>query len=159
LIFVGLFFWMGNALDRKEATLAKLDQQLQRGTQAVEETTRAMVSEIKGNRLALQRFKERYFGVAVIEKLSKVTPKEISLLTVKATMDGGGGREATEAAGKATISGVVTGDPGSFESVLARYVLDLQNSRMVRKVTIDKNAIGPFRAGEALHFGITVDFF
>jgi len=178
LILVGIFFGMVNAIDRKESALAKLDQQLKRGTQAAEGAARAMVSEIKGNRLALQRFKERYFGVAVIEELSKLTPTDISLLTVKMAMGGGAVGEAKKAAkgstGKATkggavgeakaadgatISGVVTGDPGSLESILARYVLDLKNSPMFRKVTIDKNAIGRFHAGEALHFSITIDFF
>jgi len=159
LIFVGLFFWMGNVVDREEAALAKLDQQLRKGTQTVEEPARAMVPEIKKNRLVMQSFKKRYFGMAVIGELSKLIPQDMHLLTIKAML-GGEGKDANKAAnGVATISGVVTGDPGSFESVLARYVFDLKQSRMVRKVVIDNNTRAPFHAGEALLFSITVDLF
>ncbi|MDO9515283.1 MAG: hypothetical protein Q7J01_04180 [Syntrophales bacterium] len=159
LILVGLFFWMGNVIDRKEATLAKLDQQFERSTQAVEKAASTMISEIKGTRLVLQRFKERYFGVAIIGEISRLTPQDIYILTVKATMGEDAGGETKKAVMGATISGVVTGDPDSFESVLARYVFDLKNSRMFKKVVIDKNAIEPFHGGKALKFNLTVDFF
>lgn len=159
LIFFGIFFWMGNTIDRKEATLAKLNEQFKRGTQTIEAPARAMVSEFNENHLALQSFKERYFGMAFIGALSKVIPKDVSLLNVKATVGGGERGKAKKAVEGATISGVVTGDLGSFESVLARYVLDLNNSRIFKKVTLDKNTIGSFNTGEALFFSITIDFF
>lgn len=157
LILVGIFFWMGTAIDRKEVTLAKLDQQLKRGTQAVEDASRVMISEIRENRHVLHRFKERYWGVAVIGEITKLTPKDVSLLTIKAGVREDSGGEAQEVARGAAISGVVTGDPASRESVLAKYVLDLKNSRLFRKVVIDRNVVGAFDAGEALHFNITID--
>jgi len=158
VVFIGLFFWMGNTVDRKAAALERLDRQLQRDTQVIEEAARTMVSEIKDNRLVLQRFAERYFGVAVIGELAKLTPQGVHLLAVKATMRKGAGAEARKTAEGLTINGVVTGDPGFLESVLAKYVLDLRNSRMFRKVTIDKHAREAFHAGEALHFSIVIDF-
>ena len=158
LILLGAFFWMGNTIDRKETTLAKIDQQLKRGTQTVEETARAMVSEIKENRRALHRFRERYFGVAVIGEIVKLTPKDVHLLALKTMMGEDAGKEVKKDARGATISGVVTGDPASRESTLARYVLDLKNSLLFGKVVIDRNTVGPFHAGDALHFNITIDF-
>ncbi|MBN2397151.1 MAG: hypothetical protein JXI32_02125 [Deltaproteobacteria bacterium] len=158
VVFIGLFFWMGDTVDRKAAALERLDRQLQRDTQVIEEAARTMVSEIKDNRLVLQRFAERYFGVAVIGELAKLTPQDVHLLAVKATMRKGAGAEARKIAEGLTINGVVTGDPGFLESVLAKYVLDLRNSRMFRKVTIDKHAREAFHAGEALHFSIAIDF-
>ena len=157
VILVGVFFWMEQGIDRKETVLARLDQQLERGVDAVEDVTRERVSEIKGNRLLLERFKKRYLGVAVIGELSKLTPTGVHLLSVKATM-GGDGKGAKRAARGATIDGVVTGDLATLESVLAGYVLDLKNSRIFRRVEVGSNAIGRFHADQALHFSITVEF-
>jgi len=166
VVLIGIFFGMGNAIDRQEAALTTLDQQLKRGTEAVEGSALVMVSQIKGNRLVLQRFKDRYLGVAVIEELSKLTPTDVSLLTVKMAMGGNTGGEAKKAAKDAavkaargaTVNGVVRGDPGTLESTLARYVLELKHSPIFGKVVIDKNTMGRFQAGDALHFSITIDF-
>ncbi len=159
LTLVGLFFWMGDIVDRKEAALAKLDRQLKRNTQTVETVARTMVSEINENRLILKQFKERYWGVAVIGELSKLTPRDVHLSTVKARMGKGAKGDVEKPAEGVMISGVVTGDPGSLEAILARYVLTLKQSSIFRTVQIDKHARGPFRAKEALHFNITIDFY
>lgn len=179
LILTAFFFWTLHAVDQKEAALAKLERQARRGTETAEGTARTIVSEIRKNRVVLHEFKERYFGVAVIEELSKLTPREVCLTGLTVSMKGesvaekaekpakntaaktvqkgkDAGKEAAESLQNATIIGVVTGDPGSQEAVLASYVFHLKSSPLFGAVTIDRNAMGRFRGGEALHFSITI---
>ncbi|MEA1971456.1 MAG: hypothetical protein U9N37_07575 [Thermodesulfobacteriota bacterium] len=158
LILVGVFFWMGGIVDQKKTKLAGLEQQLRNGVQTIEMPARTMISEIRENRLMLKKFKKRYFGVAIIGELSKLTPENVCLLSVKASMEtaaGGKGKNSTEGM---TVSGAIEGKPGFLESALAKYVFELKKSPMFKKIAIDKSNIGPFNASEALHFTLHIDF-
>jgi len=59
VILIGVFFWVGDIVDKKEIRLAGIEQQLGSSDQNVENVTREMVSEIRGNRIVLKRFKRR----------------------------------------------------------------------------------------------------
>ena len=158
LILTGVFFWTGSIVDQKKTKLAGLEQQLKNGVQTIEIPARTVISEIRENRLMLKKFKKRYFGIAIIRELSKLTPENVSLLAVNAKMEattGGEGKDLTE---KVTVSGVIEGDPGFLESALAKYVFELKKSTVFKKIVIDKSNRGPFHASEALHFTLHIDF-
>ncbi len=158
LLLFGIFFWLGGVVDKKEVKLAGLEQQMDKGIQAIETPARNLVTEITGNRLTLKKFKDRYFGLAIIGELSKLTPEKLSLLSVKAGEEMAVKKEGEKPAKGMIIQGIVEGAPGSFEPVLAKYVLALSKSPMFNKVSIDKSSVGPFHASEALHFTLFVDF-
>ncbi|MEA3486198.1 MAG: pilus assembly protein PilM [Thermodesulfobacteriota bacterium] len=158
LILVGAFFWMGNVVDKKEVRLAGLEQQLGSNTQNVENVTREMISRIRENETILKKFKKRYFGVAVIGELSKLTPTNICLLTVKANMGTDAGEEGNRSVRGVKLTGVVTGASAFSESALAKYVVELKKSPMFKKIAIDNSNRGPFNASEALHFTLHINF-
>ncbi len=158
IIAFGVFFWMGNVVDKKEIRLAALQQQLGSSAQNVEHDTREMISRIRDNQTALKNFKKRYLGVAVIGELSKLTPTGVYLSTLKTNMGTDAGEEGKQPVRGVNITGVVTGASASSESVLAKYVLELQNSPIFKKVTIDKSDTKPSHSNEALHFSLNIDF-
>ena len=157
IIFMGVFFWMGNVVDKKEIRLAELEQQLESSAN-IENVTREMISNSRENQTILKKFKKRYFGVAVIGELSRLTPTDVYLLTVKANMGEDAGKEGRKPVKGVNITGVVTGASVFSESLLAGYVLELKNSPMFNKVTIDRSNTGPFHSSEALHFSLNIDF-
>ena len=158
LVLVGLFFWMGHVVERKEETLAQLNRQMRSDMGAIQENARIMVSEINDNRLTLKQFRERYWGVAVIGELSRLTPEGVYLSTVRATGGKDSGSQTRTESGGVTISGVVTGGNDSLDAALARYVVALKRSPIFEQVAIDTGARKPFQAKDALHFTITVSF-
>jgi len=158
IIAVGIFFWMGDIVDKKEIRLSELQRQLGSSVQNVEQDTREMISKIRDNKTALKDFKKRYLGVAVVGELSKLTPTDIYLSTLKANMGADTGKEDNKSARGVNVTGVVTGSSASSESLLAKYVLELQNSPIFKKVTIDKSNTKPFHSREALHFSLNIDF-
>ncbi|MBW2630465.1 MAG: pilus assembly protein PilM [Deltaproteobacteria bacterium] len=158
LILVGIFFWTGGVVDQKKTKLVGLEQQLKNGVQTIEIPARAMISKIRENRLILKKFKKRYFGIAVIGELSKLTPENVCLLSVKANMEATAGEKGKNSTERMTVSGAIEGDPGSLEPALAKYVFELKKSPMFKKIAIDKSNRGPFHASEALHFTLHIDF-
>ena len=158
LILIGLFFWMGIVIERKEAVLTQLDHQMKTDIKTVQESAYTMVSQIDKNRLTLKQFHRRYWGAAVIGELSRLSPPDICLSTVTATMGRNAEEKAAPASAGMMISGVVTGPPDSLEASLARYVLALKGSQIFEEVTIDKETVKPFHTEDALHFNISVSF-
>jgi len=158
LILIVVFFSMGNAVDQKEAKLNGLNQQMRNGIQTIEIPARAMISEIRGTRLILKKFKKRYFGITIIKEVSKLTPDNICLLSIKTSIGKDARRKEKDFTEGMTVSGAIEGDPGSLEPALVKYVIELKNSPMFKEVTIDRSNMGPFQASKALHFTLHIDF-
>jgi len=159
VVLFGIFFWLDGVADHKANKLAALENQMNNGIRTIENPSRTLISEVTENRFTLERFIDRYFGLAIIQELSKLTPEKVSLLSAKAGVERAAvkGKDKKVTRGM-TVEGVVEGVPGSLEPVLAKYVLALSKSPIFKEVSIDKSTVGPFHANEALHFTLFVGF-
>jgi hypothetical protein len=54
-----------------------------------------------------------------------------------------------------TIEGVIFGDRNMLDSLLAQYVMKLENSPMLSKVSIQKNNVVTFKKNEVLQFTLS----
>ncbi len=158
LIMTVILFLLMNVVEKKDGALAKLEIKLKQDTQTIEDASRTMVSEIGANRIIMTGFKERYWGLAVVGELSRLTPEGVSLLSVKASIPKDNTAVKEEKNGSATISGIVTGSADSFESMLARYVIAIKDSPIFNRVVIERNSRGAFQDKETLNFSIKVYF-
>jgi hypothetical protein len=132
------------------------------------------VEAAKKTQDALRAFAEKNFGLGVIGELSALTPKEIKLLNL--TLDLGPpakdemGPTAPEKSGKGQkaakpgpkyikkiiLDGVVEGDSQVFESVLAGYLVNLQNSPLFGDSTVSKRDVETIGGGQVLRFVVSL---
>jgi hypothetical protein len=87
--------------------------------------------------------------MVVISEIAALTPANIRLVSLKENL---APPVAAKGAEEITLEGLVIGDRQNFENALAGYVLLLETSPIFRQVTIQKNTVGPFMKGQALHF-------
>jgi hypothetical protein len=96
-------------------------------------------------------------GVAAIGEVSDLTPQNIRLISFKIT-EGSVSPKATadktpkETSDGVIIEGVIFGDRNMLDSLLAQYVMKLENSSMLSHVSIQKTSITTFKKSEVLQF-------
>jgi hypothetical protein len=99
-------------------------------------------------------------GLAVIGEISALTPENIKLINIRINTSTGSGQDKVESKEKiedtVMIEGVVLGDRNILDSLLAQYVMKLENSPMLKQVTLQKNTMIPFKKNEILHFTLSV---
>jgi hypothetical protein len=99
-------------------------------------------------------------GVAVIGEVSDLTPQNISLISFK-IIEGGisskvsADKTPQETSNGVTIEGVIFGDRNMLDSLLAQYVINLENSRMLSQISVQKNNIVTFKKSEVLQFTLS----
>jgi len=121
---------------------------------------------------AIRAFAAKNLGLGAISELTALTPPEVKLVSL--TVDMGPPARQTApppaAAGKAAqaakpavkyikkiiIDGVVEGDSQLFESVLAGYLVNLQNSPLIGDSTVSKRDVETIGGAQALHFVVSL---
>jgi hypothetical protein len=101
-------------------------------------------------------YAERYVNVAVIGEISDLTPANIRLINLKITATVPAKAKAEKAPKDANdgiiLEGLVSGERTKLDSSLAQYVMKLENSPMLRQITVGKSSIVKFRKSEVLQF-------
>ncbi|PKN20599.1 MAG: hypothetical protein CVU71_02105 [Deltaproteobacteria bacterium HGW-Deltaproteobacteria-6] len=112
-----------------------------------------------------QRYSQRYKGMALISELSYLTPENIRLTSVRIDIPAAGVQipktatipKDTAQKGKneaVSIQGVVLGPRSAMDVILAQYVMKLENSPMLRGVSLQKSSVANFRKNEVVQFVI-----
>jgi hypothetical protein len=116
--------------------------------------------EVKTQRKMTRQYAHRYLGVAAIGEVSDLTPQNISLISFK-IIEGSispktnADKTQQEVSDGVTIEGVIFGDRNMLDSLLAQYVMKLENSPMLSKVSIQKNNVVTFKKSEVLQFTLS----
>lgn len=114
-------------------------------------------NEVKTQTKITHQYAQRYLGVAAIGEVSDLTPQYIRLISFKIT-EGSVSPKATmdktpkETSDGVIIEGVIFGDRNMLDSLLAQYVMKLENSSMLSHVSIQKTSITTFKKSEVLQF-------
>jgi Tfp pilus assembly PilM family ATPase len=115
---------------------------------------------VKTQKKITLQYVQRYLGLAAIGEVSDLTPQNINLISFKIT----GGDVSTgtnvdkkrqETSDAVTIEGVIFGDRSMLDSLLAQYVMKLDNSPMLSKVSIQKTSFVIFKKSEVLQFTLS----
>ena len=116
--------------------------------------------EVKTQRKITRQYAQRYLGLAAIGEVSDLTPQNIRLISFKIT-EGSVSPKANadktpqETSDGVTIEGVIFGDRNMLDSLLAQYVMKLENSPMLSQVSIQKNNVVTFKKSEVLQFTLS----
>lgn len=116
-----------------------------------------MADDVKKYKQGARQYAQRYLGAAAIGEISSVTPANIKLINFKvaapaAATNPAADKAAPEKNQDVVIEGVIFGERDMLESLLAQYIMRLENSPMFREVKIKKSVVNSFRKSEVLHF-------
>lgn len=116
-----------------------------------------MAEDVKKYTQGTKKYAQRYLAPAAIGEVASITPGNIKLINLKiglpaANPKPAAGKAASDSAEDLLVEGVIFGQRDMLQSLLAQYVMKLENSPMFKKVTINKTSYTTFRKSEILHF-------
>ena len=117
-----------------------------------------MAEEVRAHRQISRQYAQRYLGVAAIGEIAAVSPENIRLINFKINAPGntmlkaGSDKTTKETTDDVMVEGVIFGERDMLESLLAQYVMKLENSPMFRQIAVQKSGIVTFKKSEVLHF-------
>jgi type IV pilus assembly protein PilM len=144
----------------------KLEKELSLFNPVVSKDTIAgLAKDMKMRHQLNQQYSQKYKGMALISELSFLTPDNIRLINVRIAVPVTGVQEQKAGTVKkdatqrekdegVSIQGVVLGNRSALDTLLAQYVLKLENSPMLQGVSLQKSSIVNFRKNEILQFVI-----
>jgi type IV pilus assembly protein PilM len=164
LICAAVLVYQGIGISQKKDGIARLEAQLaQLGPTIDREQLTKLTDQLNERRKLSKVYAERYMGMVLISEIAALTPANIRLVSLKSNLASAAASPkaaappaAATGAEEVTLEGVVIGGRDAFENALAGYVLLLETSPIFQKVTIQKNTVGPFMKGQALHFIINM---
>jgi hypothetical protein len=119
-----------------------------------------MAEEVKTQRKNTRQYAQRYLGLAAIGEVSDLTPQNISLISFKIIEESispkaNADKTPQGTSDGVTIEGVIFGNRNMLDSLLAQYVMKLENSPMLKQVSIQKNNVVTFKKSEVLQFTLS----
>jgi hypothetical protein len=116
-----------------------------------------MAEEVKKYTQGTKKYAQRYLGAAATGEVASITPGNIKLINFKVGLPAANpkpavGKAASDSSEDIVVEGVIFGQRDMLQSLLAQYVMKLENSPMFKKVTINKTSYSTFRKSEILHF-------
>ncbi len=176
LILAGTYALVSGRNQDKARELGRLREQIAaQGVMVDTPLLRKTAEEAKHTQESLKAFAVKNFGLAAIGELSALTPRDVRLLNLtldmgppakdapgpKAPAKPGKGQAREAKAGakyikKIILDGVVEGDSQIFESVLAGYLVNLQNSPLFGDSTVSKRDVEVMGGAQVLHFVVSL---
>jgi Tfp pilus assembly PilM family ATPase len=119
-----------------------------------------LAQEIKAKKQISHQYAQRHLGVATIGEISVLTPNNIRLISLKINTGNNPPKENTDKTAKeisedVILEGVVTGDRNMLDSSLAQYVVKLENSPILRQVSVQKSSVMTIKKVEVLYFTLS----
>jgi len=161
LICSGVFFNRIHTIGQKKTAIAGLETELTRLGPTVDRNQLTKMVDVVNQRQELSKvYADRYLGMVVIGEITELTPENIRLLDMKASLSftqssvdaKTPGQNPKARVEKMTLEGIILTEREKLEAALARYIMILDASPLFNQVTIGKSSVEPYLKGEALHF-------
>jgi Tfp pilus assembly PilM family ATPase len=161
LICFGMYFAINSFVEQKRSELTRLQTEIEKFKPLVNKTMILKLATLtKDKRNAMKALGNKYLGLAAINEISAITPKEIKLLSIQAELGNQSSQGNKQDKGKQPalqIEGIVTGDRLSIESTLAGYIVGLKSSPMFRSPSITNKSFKYLENREVLLFTAKLD--
>ena len=170
LLTSGYFFYQVGLYEKKMSDIRHLQDQLTRYQPYVNKSDiLELAAKSKQHKFSSGSYRERYSSIAVIGELTALTPNNIKLINFKADLEDGvtdktnapskvAAKNAAEVGkmrtGNVTVEGIVIGNKRFLESILAGYLMKLQDSPIFRQITIQENRVERIKKRDLLRFTI-----
>ena len=165
LICSGVFFTRMYSIEKKKTAIAGLEKELaQMGAPVDRNVLTKMVGQVNERKALSKVYAERYLGMVIIGEITAVTPENVRLLDMKASLsftqssvpEKTQGQNPKARVEEMTLDGIILNEREKLEASLASYVMTLEASPLFSQVTISKNTVEPYLKGEALHFTLNL---
>ena len=119
-----------------------------------------LADDLKSRYRTKMQYVRKYEAMAVMTELSFLTPQEIRLTDVRISLasevkDQRKDAPSKDRANGIWIEGVILGDRSTLDTILAEYVMKLENSPIIQAVSIQKSNIVNFKKNEILQFTVS----
>ena len=156
-ICLGFFMWQGYEKGKKEIRMAELQHELEKYSPRVDQNYIVqLTAKAKQKQQVSKKYSKRYIGLAIVKEITRITPPNVRLLSMKAHLGQISGDEKKEAKKTLVLEGVIFGGHQDLESSLAAYVLRLENSLLFSQPSIRKSTLGYYEDKEALQFTVHI---
>jgi len=153
VLCVGVSFLQKSTLSEKEYQKRQSQRQLENISVRVDQSlVLKLVEDIQSKNQEVQLIGQKYFGLAVIGEVADLTPANVRLLSLTAQLSDGPAKKKSAKNRDLVISGIVRGDRMTLESTLAGYLMELKNSPLFDKPTINKKSFEQYQGVEVLKF-------
>ena len=153
VLCVGVSFWQKGVLEKKEYLKRQAQQQLEDISVRVNQRLiLKLVDNIQSKNREIQLIGQKYFGLAVVSEITDLTPENVRLISLSTQLGGNPADKKSQKARELVLSGIVRGDRMNLESTLAGYLLELKNSPLFDKPTINKKSFEQNEGAEVLKF-------
>ena len=150
---VGVSFWQKSIVEKKEYQKRQLQQQLETiSVQVNQNLVLKLVANIQSKNREIQLIGQKYFGLAVVSEIADLTPENVRLTSFTAQVGGDPADKKPPKDRELVLSGIVKGNRMILESTLAGYLLQLKNSPLFDKPTINKKSFEQNEGVEVLKF-------
>lgn len=163
ICFVTLIY-QGSKLNILKTNKANLEKELALCSPILSaETVTQAASEVKIQRKIASQYARKYLSLAVIGEVTDLTPQSVRLISIKAAPEGklteagmasntDAGKTPKEAGENFALEGIVFGNKEMLDSYLTQYVVNLENSPVFSKVSVQKKDIVKFNKKEVIYF-------
>jgi len=153
ILCVGLSFMQKSTIDEKEYQKRQSQRQLENISVRVDQSlVLKLVEDIRSKNQEVQLIGRKYFGLAVVGEIADLTPANVRLLSLTAQLGANPAKKKSAKSRDLVISGIVRGDRLTLESTLAGYLMELKNSPLFDKPTINKKSFEQYQGDEVLKF-------
>jgi len=119
-----------------------------------------LADDLKSHYRTKIQYVRKYEAMAVITELSLLTPQDIRLTDVRISpasemQDQKKNASSKDKANGIWIEGMILGDRSMQETILAEYVMKLENSPIIQTVSIQRSTVVSFKKKEVLQFTVS----
>jgi Tfp pilus assembly PilM family ATPase len=160
-ICVAIAFWQELQIKEKESQRNFLEQKLASFNLRVDENLiLRLLDQHKAKNQAIMELSKTYLDLAVVSEITNLTPANIRLLSIIADLGSlGSGKDKRpnpkkiQKSSKVIIlDGIIQGERLNLESILAGYLMELNNSPLFDQPSINRKSFEIYEKREVLHF-------
>ncbi len=152
---MGYYSWQKFTISSKKSELASFERRLgQFGVTLDQNAMIQMLAHLKQQQQQVTEYLSKYRGMIVLGEISTLTPANVKLLNIKASLNPMSSEKEKEPKRSLNIEGIVMGNKEALEAGLADYVSSLKSSPMISQATIEKKNLEKYRSESILHFNL-----
>jgi type IV pilus assembly protein PilM len=150
---VGIALYQDSEIREKEDQARFLQQKLASFNLRVDQSLILnLLDQYRAKNKSVMELSKTYLDLAVISEIAKLTPQDISLMSISADFGDLPSEKNKTPEKKIILDGIIKGDRLNLESMLAGYLIMLKNSELFDQPTIDRKSFEFYENRGVLHF-------
>ena len=155
---LSIFFWQWHVMAEKKSKILDLQERLDQYSPRVnQDFILQLAATAKHKRSVLKGYSRRYFALAVIGELSRMTPENIRLLNIESNFGPLSVTGDKDGEKTLVLEGIVFGHYHTLEASLAAYLMKLESSPVMGKPRFHKSSLESLEGKDVLHFTVQMN--